>query len=114
MSAGSAPVSGAGVAQAGRNVLLLIRRGGSSARLIGPVLAVALGLAVIVGPRLAVSHGDPTGLIQFGRQFVRYTHPPRGAIVGSPIGYDGQFYWIQARDPLLVHRTTLADIDASG
>ena len=71
---------------------------------------MALGLGLTVGPRLAAYHGNPTGLIQFGRQFARDTHPPPGAIIGSPIGYDGQFIWIHARDPLVLHQSTLADL----
>ncbi len=76
----------------------------------GPVVVVAVGLAILIGARLLVYHGNPTGLIQFGERTVQYTHPPRGAVVESAAGYDGQFYWIQANDPLLLHRATVPDL----
>ena len=44
------------------------------------------------------------------------THASAGrAIVGSPIGYDGQFYWVQARDPFAAaQRDASQTIDAAG
>jgi hypothetical protein len=76
----------------------------------GPVLVVAVLLGLLIGSRLLVYHGNATGLIQFGAHSVQYTHPPRGAVVDSPDGYDGQFYWIQANDPLLLHDATVVDL----
>ena len=73
----------------------------------------ALFTPVLVG-RLERYHGNPTGFILFGRQFTRYTHPPRGAPVLSPSGYDGQFFYLQARDPLLLENSTLASFRAVG
>jgi len=80
----------------------------------GPVLVVAVVLGFLIGGRLLVYHGNPTGLIQFGQRFVQYTHPPRGAIVASPTGYDGQFFWTAAQDPLLLHAGTIANLDRAG
>lgn len=114
MSTGGASVSAAGLVQAGRNLLAALRAIGGTQRVVAPVLVVALGLGLTVGPRLVAYHGNPTGFIQFGRQFAHDTHPPAGAIVGSPIGYDGQFIWIHARDPFVLHESTLAELDAAG
>ncbi|MGH2872705.1 MAG: hypothetical protein ACRDL5_09635 [Solirubrobacteraceae bacterium] len=75
-----------------------------------PVLVVALVLALLIGARLADYHGNPAGFILFGRHYVQYTHPPAGAPIESPTGYDGQFYWIEANDPLLLHGSTVADM----
>lgn len=80
----------------------------------GPVAVVVLVLALLVGTRLASYHGDPAGFIVFGHQYEQYTHPPAGAPANSPIGYDGQFYWIEARDPLLLHRSTFSDMTGPG
>jgi len=107
-------VSVGGVLEAGRRLFSPLRFIGSASQLAGPVLVVALGLALLIVPRLAAYHGNPSGFVQFGHHFAPETHPPHSAIIGSPIGYDGQFYWIQARDPLVLHPSTLADIDAAG
>jgi hypothetical protein len=80
----------------------------------GPVLVVAAVLGLLIGSRLVSYDGNPTGLIQFGTHFVQYTHPPRGAIVASPEGYDGQFFWTAAQDPLLLHAATTANLDRAG
>jgi hypothetical protein len=74
----------------------------------GPVVVVALVLALLVGARLIADHGNPTGFILFGRSFAADTHPPQGALIASNYGYDGQFFWVQARDPLLLHNATVA------
>ncbi|HLH65523.1 MAG TPA: hypothetical protein VKV27_07455 [Solirubrobacteraceae bacterium] len=94
-----APPSAAGLRLAARRLAVA-----------GPVLVVALALALLIGSRLADYHGDPAGFILFGQRFVRYTHPPAAAPVLSRYGYDGQFYWIQAGDPLLLDRSTLAGL----
>jgi hypothetical protein len=70
----------------------------------GPVLVVAVVLGLLIGSRLVAYDGNPTGLI----------HPPRGAIVASPQGYDGQFFWTAAQDPLLLHAATIANLDRAG
>lgn len=77
---------------------------------LGPVVAVALVLALLIASRLGDYHGNPAGFILFGRDFVSHTHPPANAPVLSPMGYDGQFYWIEAGDPLLLHRSTIVDM----
>ena len=79
-----------------------------------PVLIVAGVLTIAIAGNLTRYHGNLTGFVQFGSQFVAATHPPAGAIVGSPRGYDGQFFYLQARDPLLLHGSTLAAIRATG
>jgi hypothetical protein len=73
-------------------------------------VVVAIVFALFVGVRLADYGGNPTGFIEFGHDFVAHTQPPRGALVDSPAGYDGQFFWTQARDPLLLHRSTLTQL----
>jgi hypothetical protein len=82
----------------------------SRTSVLGPVLVVALVLALLIGARLSAYHGNPAGFVLFGQRYVQYTHPPAGAPINSPTGYDGQFYWIQATDPLLLHGSTLSDL----
>jgi hypothetical protein len=81
---------------------------------VGPVLTVALVLAWVLVPRLVAYHGNPTGFVRFGSSFVTYTSPPRDAILASPDGYDGQFFWVQASDPLLIKRSTVHRMNAPG
>jgi len=79
-----------------------------------PVVLVALALAIGLRTELAHYGGDLSGFVQFGSHFVRDTHPPRGSVIlrgASSNGYDGQFYYVLARDPLLLHHSTLADLD---
>jgi hypothetical protein len=92
------------------------RAGGSTslARMALPVLIVAGVLAIAIGFNLARYHGNLTGFVEFGSRFVAATHPPAGAIVDSPRGYDGQFFYLQARDPLLLHDSTIAAIRGTG
>lgn len=71
------------------------------------MLIVALVLALAVGSRLDAYGGNLTGLVQFGSKFASATHAPSGAIFNSPQGYDGQFFYAQARDPLLLHDATV-------
>ena len=78
--------------------------------ILAPVLVVAAILGLLVWVQLAVYHGDPAGFVVFGQRLTHSTHPPAGAPVTSPSGYDGQIYWLQAHDPLLVHRSTLNDL----
>lgn len=79
-----------------------------------PVLVVLAVLSILVTAGLQIYHGNPTGFTLFGSRFVQDTHPPPGALHNSPIGYDGQFYWIEARDPLLLFRSTFADMRGPG
>jgi hypothetical protein len=95
-------------------------RSGASARLAGirrlvaPVLIVAVVLALSIASGLVKYHGNLAGFIQFGREFAGDTHPPAGAPVNSPLGYDGQFFYVQALDPLLLHNSTVSALHAAG
>ena len=80
----------------------------SRTQLWGPALVVAMVLGLTVGPGLAVYHGNPTGYVRFGRDFTFETHPPAGAYIDTRTGYDGQFFWALALDPLLMHQSTIA------
>jgi hypothetical protein len=71
-----------------------------------PVLASAVVLLAFAGTEIAADHGNPAALVQFGTQFVRTTHPPAGDPIQKGPGYDGQLYWLQAHDPLLLRRST--------
>jgi hypothetical protein len=73
-----------------------------------PVLAVAVLFAFVIAGRLQTYDGNATGFIVFGHHFAAYTRPPRGALISSPLGYDGQFFYLQAKDPLLLSDTTIA------
>lgn len=80
----------------------------------GPALVVAVILALIIGPGLVVYHGNPTGFVRFGGHWVDVTHPPAGAVIDTKLGYDGQYFWALARDPLLLHHSTIADFHNAG
>lgn len=80
----------------------------------GPVLVAAVVLAFVIGPGLLSYHGNPTGFIRFGREFVSATHPPTGAVIDTKTGYDGQYFWALARDPLLLHHSTIASFTGAG
>jgi hypothetical protein len=79
-----------------------------------PVAVVALVLALTVGVQLSLYHGNLTGFVQFGSGYAHELHPPSGALVNSHDGYDGQFFYAQARDPLLLHDNTVRDLSRSG
>jgi hypothetical protein len=85
-----------------------LRRAG----IVWPVLVVALVLAAFVASDLSIYKGDPAGFVVFGRQQAAHTHPPAGAPVQSAAGYDGQLYWLQANDPLLLDRSTIDGLSA--
>jgi hypothetical protein len=68
---------------------------------LGPLVVVAVVLAALVGARLVSYDGDPTGFVQFGQELSEFVDAPRSAVVRSPAGYDGQFFYMHARDPLL-------------
>lgn len=72
------------------------------------MIAVAVLFAIVVGGRVHTYHGNATGFVLFGQRFASDTHPPQGALINSPFGYDGQFFYIQAKDPLLLHDATIA------
>ncbi|MGA2012981.1 MAG: hypothetical protein ABSH51_20915 [Solirubrobacteraceae bacterium] len=79
-----------------------------SAEMLAPAVIVALLLGLLVATGLLYYHGDPTGFIRFGRAFASRIHPPRGAVVDTARGYDGQYFWALARDPLLLRDRTVA------
>jgi hypothetical protein len=79
-----------------------------------PIIVVIAVLSLLIASSLISYHGNPAGFTVFGSRSVQYTHPPTGAPLTSPIGYDGQFYWIEARDPLLLSRSTFADMRGPG
>lgn len=64
-----------------------------------PALSLALFLAAGVRARFA---GNPTALFYFGAPFSSGAALPAGAIVRADAGYDGQFYYRIAREPLAV------------
>jgi hypothetical protein len=82
--------------------------------LAGPVLVTAVVLLALVGARLVQYDGDPTGFVQFGRAAAPAVMPPAGARVESDIGYDGQFFYVQALDPLLRDRARSALVATNG
>jgi hypothetical protein len=79
-----------------------------------PVLVVAAVLAAAIGQQLTAYGGNLTGFVQFGTDFAHTVNPPRGAIVfrhdEAKSGYDGQFYYVLARDPLLLHQSTFDEL----
>ncbi len=81
--------------------------------MIGPVLVVGLLLAAFIFTRLGTYHDNPTGFVLFGHHFAPYIHPPHGALINSREGYDGQFFYVQAKDPLLLRHATVAAFRAS-
>lgn len=79
-----------------------------------PMLIVAFVLAFAIGSGLRANGGHLSGFVQFGSNFARATHPPSGALVNSPMGYDGQFFYVQALDPLLLRDSTVSSLHAAG
>ncbi len=78
-----------------------------------PVLLVGAVLLYAVDKSLEHYRGNATGFVQFGSLFAGFTHPPASALVGtgtSRAGYDGQFYYVMARDPLLLRDSTVASL----
>jgi hypothetical protein len=110
LSAQRPPLSAIGLRQACARLLSALRSAITAVGVAGPVVVVAVVLGGLCAGRLVGAHGNPSGLILFGRRTVQYTHPLPGAPETSPAGYDGQFYWIQANDPLLLHRSTIVDL----
>ncbi len=76
--------------------------------LAGPVAVTAAVLLALVGARLVQYDGNPTGFVQFGRAAAPVVQPPNDARISSEIGYDGQFFYVQATDPLLRGRAQRA------
>jgi hypothetical protein len=100
VSASSLPVDG-------RISLGGIRRAVSRLAVVWPVLACAILLAAFTGVQIMQNHGDPAALVQFGSARAAWSRPPAGAPLVHGIGYDGQYYWLQATDPLLLARSTI-------
>lgn len=86
----------------------------SLTQLLMPPGLVACVLALAIGVHLGAYGGNLTGFIQFGSVFAKATHPPPGALINSPQGYDGQFFYVQALDPLLLHQSTVNALRAAG
>jgi hypothetical protein len=80
---------------------------------LAPVLVVGIVLALLVGSQLSRYHGNLTGFILFGHLFAPQTRPPAGALSAGAAGYDGQFFFLQAHDPFLLHDSTLARMHAT-
>ena len=83
------------------------RRLALPAGLPGSVTIVAVMLALLVAVQLHLYGGHIAGLVNFGQRTAVQTHPPRGTPLLTPDGYDGQIYWIQAHDPLLLSARTV-------
>jgi hypothetical protein len=79
----------------------------SRTEILGPLAIVAVLFGVVIGNRLTTYQGNATGFVLFGKHFRRDVHPPKGARIGSPYGYDGQFFYLQATDPLLLKDSTV-------
>jgi hypothetical protein len=73
----------------------------------GPLIVVAAVVAVNIGLSLGSFNGNPTGFVRFGSNLSGVTHPPASALVQSRTGYDGQYFWAIAQDPLLLHQQTI-------
>lgn len=80
----------------------------------GPVLIVGIVLVALIALRLNTYGGNVTGFVRFGQLYAKYTDPPRDAVIDSLQGYDGQFFWLQAGDPLLLRDATVARFRGSG
>jgi hypothetical protein len=80
-----------------------------------PVLVTALAYVVIgasaSGP--AGRLGDPSYLIHAGQRYLAPALLPPGAFVDTGAGYDGQFFFYLAQDPLLRGRAARRDQTAS-
>jgi hypothetical protein len=87
---------------------------GGLRRALVPVLIVAAVLGLTLWVQLSHAGGNLTAFVLFGRSFSGAIHPPAGAIVHTTIGYDGQFFYAQALDPLLLHTATVHALSAAG
>ena len=69
------------------------------------VVAVTVAAVVFVVARLeVVAHGDITRFIDVGSTFANRRAVPRGVTIVPGSGYDGEFYYRLALDPLDLHR----------
>jgi hypothetical protein len=79
-----------------------------------PVLIVAAVLGLIIWSQLAVGGGgNLTVFVVFGRMYASAIHPPAAALLNTATGYDGQFFYVQALDPLLPHDATVHALSAA-
>jgi hypothetical protein len=79
-----------------------------------PVLIVAAVLGLIIWSQLAVGGGgNLTVFVAFGRMYASAIHPPAAALLNTATGYDGQFFYVQALDPLLLHDATVHALSAA-
>ncbi|MGH2866890.1 MAG: hypothetical protein ACRDNK_04885 [Solirubrobacteraceae bacterium] len=78
----------------------------------GPVLIVAALLGLVIWSQLA-GGGNLTVFVVFGRMYASAIHPPAGALLNTATGYDGQFFYVQALDPLLLHDATVHALSAA-
>ena len=85
--------------------------GGATARLAvaWPTLVTAAWLSMLVLAALAQGHWNPYVFVQFDHRWASLLPIPHGAPLYSS-GFDGQLYWQQARDPLLLHHATIAEL----
>src|ERR1700691_2711610 len=66
----------------------------------GVVAITAIFYAIAIVGRLASCHWDPTGFILPGKARYHPQQSPVQLLVRGPTGYDGQFYYRLAIDPL--------------
>ena len=85
-----------------------------AASVVLPAVIVAGVLGLLIATLIATYHGNLTGFVHFGAGFAHATHPPAGWISGGAQGYDGQFFYVLAHDPLLLHDSTLHQMQATG
>lgn len=70
-----------------------------------PLVLAAVAAAVFVGTQLAYESGGPGRFVHAGTTFVDASAVPPGVPVEVGSGYDGQFYYRLALDPLTSERT---------
>jgi hypothetical protein len=82
------------------------RRRQASDRPAAVAAAVLVGAVTFVSCRLAwAAHGDPTRFVMAERPFANPARTPRGLFVMPKNGYDGQFFYRLAINPIHLHRT---------
>lgn len=75
---------------------------------LGPTLIVAVTLIWSITGVLGPSRLNPTAFVRFGRAYSAVIQPPPGAVIATQTGYDGQYFWALARDPLLLEQRTVS------
>lgn len=75
---------------------------GPSPLLVLCLVVIAAGYVALVGAQAARFNGNMSGLVCFGDHFVGPKDVHEGAIIyQNSIGYDGQFFYFIARDPMM-------------